>query len=69
LIISISFLTQSSEESKINKIKYLLADSFSEMKIGTSPIKPDGTVSGYKTNLILSAFIVLLIIGLWSLWN
>jgi SSS family solute:Na+ symporter len=69
LIISISFITQSSEESKINKIKYLLADSFSEMKIDTNPVRPDGTVSGYRTNLILSAFIVLLIIGLWSLWN
>jgi len=69
LIISISLLTQNSEESKINKIKYLLADSFSELKIDINRVKPGGAVSGYKTNLILSAFIVLLIIGLWSLWN
>jgi SSS family solute:Na+ symporter len=68
LIYSLSLLTQSSEESKINKIKYLLTDSFSEIKININSIKPEGAVSGYKTNLILSAFIVLLIIGLWSLW-
>ena len=68
LIISISLLTQNSEDPKINKIKYLLADSFSEIKIGINRLKPGSAVSAYKTNLILSAFIVLLIIGLWSLW-
>jgi len=67
LIISFSLFTQSDEESKINKIKYLLADSFSEIKIDFHTLK-SGIIRPYKTNLILSAFIVLLIIGLWSLW-
>ncbi|HVO74681.1 MAG TPA: sodium:solute symporter [Ignavibacteriaceae bacterium] len=67
LIISISFLTQCSEESKINKIKYLLSESFSEIKIDIHPGE-QGIVSGYKSNLVLSVFIVLIILGLWSLW-
>jgi len=67
MIVIISFATQCSEESKINKIKYLLYDSFSEIKIDIHPGER-GIVRGYKTNLILSAFIVLIILGLWSLW-
>lgn len=67
MIVSISIVTQCSEESKINKIKYLLSDSFSEIKIDIHPGK-QGIVSGYKTNLILSVFIVLIILGLWSIW-
>jgi SSS family solute:Na+ symporter len=67
LIISISFLTQCSEESKINKIKNLLSESFSEIKIDIHPGE-QGVVSGYKTNIILSVFIVLIILSLWSLW-
>jgi SSS family solute:Na+ symporter len=68
LIYSLSLLTQSSEEPKINKLKYLLSESFSEIKIDINPVRRSATVSAYKTNLILSAFIVLLIIGLWSIW-
>jgi len=64
-IIAVSFLTQKSEGTKMNKVKYLLADSFSEIKININNL---GAVSGYKTNLILSAFIVIIIIGLWSIW-
>lgn len=67
LIVSISFLTQCIEETKINKIKYLLADSLSEMKIDINPGEQE-IVRAFKKNIILSAFIVLLIIGLWSLW-
>jgi solute:Na+ symporter, SSS family len=68
LIVSISLLTQSAAESKINRIKYLLADSISDIKLDVSPLNSGFTIKGYKTNLILSAFIVLLIISVWSLW-
>ncbi len=67
LIVSISFLTQCIEETKINKIKYLLADSLSEIKIDIKPGEQE-IVRAYKKNIILSAFIVLLILSLWGLW-
>lgn len=64
-IVSISILTQNSDMVKVNKIKYLFTDSLSEIKIN----KNDSSAAGrFKTNLILSAFIVLLIISLWSMW-
>ena len=65
ILLAFSLITRSREESEINKIKYSIADSFKEFSYN---LNNSGTVSGYKTNLLLSAFILIIVIGLWSLW-
>lgn len=63
-IVAVSFLTKSSLEPGINKVKFLFNESLNEIKIS---LNNKGTFRGYKTNLMFSAFIVLIIISLWSI--
>ena len=63
-IVAVSFLTKSSLEPGINKVKFLFDESLNEIKIS---LNNKGTFRGYKTNLMFSAFIVLIIISLWSI--
>ncbi|MHB1687262.1 MAG: sodium:solute symporter [Ignavibacteriaceae bacterium] len=65
LMIVISLNTQENKEPKIVKVQYLFPDTIHEISFG---IKNINTVSGYKTNLLMSGFILLIIIGLWSIW-
>jgi SSS family solute:Na+ symporter len=60
-IIVISLVTHKQE----NKVQYLFTDSLHEIRFNLSN---PGILSDFKTNIILSAFILLLIIGLWSIW-
>ncbi len=46
-------------------IKYSISESIQELKYNFANIK---TVHGLKSNFVLSAFIVIIIIGLWSIW-
>ena len=62
-IVAVSLLTKSKIEPGINKVKLLFNESINEIRIN---IINRGTFRGYKVNLILSAFIVLVIISLWS---
>lgn len=62
LITAISLAT-SKEENTFYKV---IKESFSEVKENIINVSP---VLGNKTNLFMSAFIVLIIIGLWSIWN
>jgi SSS family solute:Na+ symporter len=65
ILLSVSLITRRREENEINRIKYSIADSFKEFGYN---LNNSGTVSGYKTNLLLSFFILIIVIGLWSLW-
>lgn len=62
LITTVSLLTRSEENSFYKMTRETLAE-VKENIINASP------VLGNKTNLFMSAFIVLVIIGLWSIWN
>jgi SSS family solute:Na+ symporter len=46
-------------------IQYSILESIQELKSNLSGIK---TMQGLKSNFLLSAFIVMIIIGLWSIW-
>jgi solute:Na+ symporter, SSS family len=46
-------------------IQYSISESLKELKSNLAGIK---TMHGLKSNFILSAFIVIIIIGLWSIW-
>ncbi len=53
------------ETSKAPDLQYSFAESYRELKIDFKNIK---NLAGHKFNLLFSAFIFLIIIGLWSLW-
>jgi SSS family solute:Na+ symporter len=65
LMVIVSLSTQEKSESRVVKVQYLFPDTIHEIGFG---IKNINTVSGYKTNLLMSAFILLIILGLWSIW-
>jgi SSS family solute:Na+ symporter len=65
IILTISYLPESSKKSKVSSIKYLAPNSFSELAVSLSP---DSSKSSLRINVMMSAFILLVIIGLWSFW-
>ena len=65
LMVIVSLSTQEKSESRVVKVQYLFPDTIHEIGFG---IKNINTVNGYKTNLLMSAFILLIILGLWSMW-
>ncbi len=64
-ILIISYLPQREKKSKVSSIQYLIPNSFSELGISFSnnPAK-----ASLRVNVMMSAFILLVIIGLWSIW-
>ena len=64
-MILISLYSRNPKEITLPKIKYLMPDSFHEIKIDLSNLS---SVREYKVNLLMSLFIFLMIFGLWSLW-
>lgn len=64
LIVLISVVTQKEEGSK-QKSQYLFTDSFRDI---TYEINHFSTVHAYRLNIFISLFILLIILGLWSLW-
>ena len=65
LMVGISLLVKAEKRKKIPALHYLISDSFQEIKLDLNNLN---TVRGYKVNIYFSVFIVLIILGLWSLW-
>ena len=65
IILVLTYLPQSEKKSKVSSIKYLMPNSFSELAVG---LTSDRSKSSILINMMISAFILLVIIGLWSLW-
>jgi len=65
LMVIVSLKTQVSKEPKILKVQYLFPDTIHDISFG---IKNVETIRGYKTSLFMSLFILLIILGLWSMW-
>ena len=53
------------ETSTIPKLQYSFAESYQELKLDFLNLK---NLASHKFNLLFSAFIFLIIIGLWSMW-
>jgi len=65
LILAFSFVFNE-EKSEGAPIQFLFPDSLKEIKFSINHI---GTVSRDRANFIMSAFILLIILSLWSFWN
>lgn len=65
LILVVSFAFKA-EKKEFSRISFLFPDTFREIKFNLNHL---GSVSRDRSNIVISAFILLLIIGLWSLWN
>lgn len=66
IILVISYLPKARKKAGISSVKYLVPNSFSELVINFSSSRSKG--ASY-INVMMSAFILLVIIGLWSLWS
>jgi SSS family solute:Na+ symporter len=65
IILTLSYLPEGSKKSKVSSIKYLAPNSFSELTVSFSP---DWSKNSLRINVMMSAFILIVIIGLWSFW-
>ena len=65
LILVLNFYSIRVTNEFMISIKYSISESIQELKYNFANIK---TVHGLKSNFVLSAFIVIIIIGLWSIW-
>ena len=65
LILIISLSTKRQEATEGKNIKYSISESYKEFSYNLSN---SGTINGYKSSLILSVFILIIIISMWSLW-
>ncbi len=65
IMITISLLSEENKRSKTKSIYYLLPDSLKDIRFDLSNT---ATVRDCKTNIVMSVFIFLVIIGLWSIW-
>ena len=65
LILTISYLPEGKKKSKVSSVQYLAPNSFSELAVNFSSSSTKGSL---RVNIMMSAFILLVIIGLWSLW-
>lgn len=65
LIIVLNIYSVRSTNDFISGIQTSISESIQELKINFANIK---TVRGLKSNFLLSAFIVIIILGLWSIW-
>ncbi len=65
IILVLSYFPQREKKSKISSIQYLVPHSFSELTISFSN---NPSKASLRINVMMSAFILLVIIGLWSIW-
>lgn len=65
LIMVLNIYSVRSTNDFISGIQTSISESIQELKINFANIK---TVRGLKSNFLLSAFIVIIILGLWSIW-
>ncbi len=64
-ILLLNTFVQVSVNQFILDIQYSITDSFQELRSNLASIK---TISSLKSNFVLSAFILIIILGVWSLW-
>ncbi len=65
LMLLLSKLTRTEEDKTVAKIHYLFPESIKEFIYN---FNHSGKLGGYRTNIIISVFILIVIFGLWSLW-
>lgn len=65
IILVLSYAPRGEKKSKVSSIQYLVPNSFSELAVSFSNSRSNGY---FRVNIVISAFILLVIIGLWSLW-
>lgn len=65
IILALSYLPEGKKKSRISSVQYLAPNSFSELAVNFSSSSTKGSL---RVNIMMSAFILLVIIGLWSLW-
>jgi SSS family solute:Na+ symporter len=65
LILALNFYSVKTTNDFLLGLQYSISESLQELKGNFASIK---TVHGLKSNFLLSAFIVIIIIGLWSIW-
>ncbi len=66
LLFTLSAFSEKTSVNKMGDIQYSLKDSFSELK---NTLPGFSRVRSYRTNILMSGFILLLIFGVWSLWS
>ena len=66
LLFSLSYAGEKTKDVEVSSIKYSLRESFSEFMISFPAFN---RVRTYRTNILMSGFILLLIFGVWSLWS
>lgn len=65
IILALSYLPQREKKARMSSVQYLVPNSLSELVVGFSS---DPSKAVLRTNIMMSAFILLIIIGLWSIW-
>ncbi|HUX61634.1 MAG TPA: sodium/solute symporter [Ignavibacteriaceae bacterium] len=65
IILALSYLPQREKKARMSSVQYLVPNSLSELAVGFSS---DPSKAVLRTNMMMSAFILLIIIGLWSIW-
>lgn len=65
IIVILNYLASRKNKEAVFGLKYSVSESMMDISAGVTNLQ---SVSGIKSNIILSAFIVIIIIGLWSLW-
>ena len=65
LILAFSFAAKP-ERKEISHVPFLFPDTLKEIKFNLNHL---GSVSRDRLNIVISAFLLLLILGLWSIWN
>lgn len=65
LILVLSFVFEE-QKTEASRVSFLFSDTLKEIKFNLNHL---GSVSRDRSNLIMSAFILLIILGLWSFWN
>jgi solute:Na+ symporter, SSS family len=65
LIVVLSLFTVNRKVTEERSFNYSIQESYKEFSYNLSN---SGSINGYKSNLILSVFILIIIISMWSLW-
>jgi SSS family solute:Na+ symporter len=65
ILLVLSYLPKREKQSGKSSVQYLIPNSLSELIVGSSG---NPSKAAIRINVMMSAFILLVIIGLWSLW-
>ena len=65
ILLVLSYLPVKEKEKRMPTVSYLVPNSFSELIVGFSG---NPSKAAFRVNIMMSAFILLVIVGLWSIW-